>query len=50
MREMQIKQALIDEIVSRELAIFLTVPTVQGVACHDDSEQFRIVRTSQFAV
>ena len=44
------KHDLIDEILVRELKMFLTVPVRQKAACQEDPEGFRIMRSSQFMV
>lgn len=46
---MKDKKSLISEILSREFAMFQTVPTLARASCQENPEGFRIMRGSQFS-
>ena len=47
---MERKDALIHEVVERELTMFLSVPARTPVSCQQDPDGFRLMRTAQFSV
>ncbi len=47
---MEQRERLIQEILERELAMFLSVPAREPVSCQQDPEGFRMTRGAQFSV
>lgn len=48
-KQMEEKNAIIEQILEIELAMFLGVPTAHRYSCQEDPESFRIHRKAQFA-